>query len=237
MNDIMHLEFCWLGVFVALHPGLNLSLVSCNRCIIGLISWWLQIKIACILYPILCCTTYRHNSWMLTPFHVFPALYAGSPVTDCFTVSWDLFIPLHSSFHHLPVWGEQAGSVCSLGPARAEDAALNMLAVSFFHLAYALLMALCPEFLGYSWPHLWPLRRHKHSFPHHLWDLSKFFFFSFEHFAKILRIWETPQLRNHSYYWRWWSHLGFCWERALSNPSSLLLTSFEALKLPQGKNH
>jgi len=46
------------------------------------------------------------------------------------------------------VWGEQAGSVCSLGPARAEDADLNMLVVSFFHLAYALLMALCPEFLG-----------------------------------------------------------------------------------------
>ena len=193
MNDIMHLEFCWLGVFVALHPGLNLSLVSCNRCIIGLISWWLQIKIACILCPILCCTTYRHNSWMLTPFHVFPGLYAGSPVTDCFTVSWDLFIPLHSSFHHLPVWGEQAGSVCSLGPARAEDAALNMLAVSFFHLAYALLMALCPEFLGYSWPHLWPLRRHKHSFPHHLWDLSKFFFFLL---SILLKSWGYGKLHS-----------------------------------------
>lgn len=137
---------------------------------------WLHIKIACVLCPILCCTTYRHNSWMLTPFHVFPALSAGSPVTDCLTVPWNLFIPLHSSFHHLPVWGEQAGSVCSLGPARTEDATLNMPAVSFFHLAYALLMALCPEFLGYSWSHLWPLRRHKHYFPHHLWDLSRFFF-------------------------------------------------------------
>lgn len=38
-------------------------------------------------------------------------------------------------------------------------------------------MALCPEFLGYSWSHLWPLRRHKHYFPHHLWDFSRIFFF------------------------------------------------------------
>lgn len=105
---------------------------------------------------------------------------------DCLTRSWDLFIPLHSSFHHLPVWGEQAGSVCSLGPSRAEDAAPNMLAVSFSHLAHANKRSSLPRV---PWVQLFSslaLRRHKHSCPHHLWDLSRFFFlfFSFEHFAK-----------------------------------------------------
>lgn len=85
--------------------------------------------------------------------------------------------------------------MCSLGPAKAEDATMKMAALSFIHGACSLLMTpLSSEFPGYSLSPLWPLGRYAYFFPEFptsCWRLDQTFF---EHFAKILRVWRSHTL-------------------------------------------